>query len=149
MLMDDQGSGKRKTAEDIRAERIANLQDPEARAAIEKVLEDRKAKLIELREQQNRTYEKHVAVLFKQKEAAHNGPQLTPAGMKERALGEQGLKFLENEARGDMIRRYETQWKATAMPFDHKVSRMLEAAERQQERAQGHPLHRSGPDHER
>jgi len=52
---------KCKSAEEIRAERIADLRNAEARGAIEKVLEERKAKLIELREKQNQTYEKHVA----------------------------------------------------------------------------------------
>jgi thymidylate synthase len=135
------------TPEEIRAERIANLQDPEARAVIDKVLEDRRAKLIELREKQNQTYEKHVAELLKQKETARNGPYPAPRDMKDApALDQEKMNWLENEAKGDMIRRYETQWKATAMPYDQKVDRMLDAAERKQEHAHGHSLHRESLD---
>jgi hypothetical protein len=138
-------SEKPKTPEEIRAERIANLKDPEARAAIEKVLEDRKAKLIELREKQNQTYERDVAALLKQRETAREGPRPKFPGMKDEPPGldkEQLGNWRENEAKGEIIRRYETQWKATAMPYDQKAGRMLGAAER----AQGHTLDLNGPD---
>ena len=140
---------KPKTPEELRAERIANLKDPETRAAIEKVQEERQAKLIELREKQNQTYEQHVAERLKQRETVREGPHPAAPGMKDEPPGlnkQETQNWRENEARGDVIRNYETQWKAAAMPYDRKADRMLDAAERQQERAQGHTLHQDTPD---
>jgi hypothetical protein len=143
------GQSKPKTPEESRAGRIANLKDPQAREAIEKVLEERKAALIELREKQNQKYEQEVAELLERRKTTREWPGPQAPGMKDEPPWldkEQAAKWRENEARGDIIRRNETQWKATAMPYDQKAGRMLEAAERRQEREQGQILHRDGPD---
>jgi uncharacterized protein YdbL (DUF1318 family) len=137
------GQSKPKTPEEIRAERIANLKDPEARAAIKKIEEERTARLAEINKQQEKIREERVAQLTQMKVNSRNAPQPAPPGMRpEPVLDLLGRKGAENDARADIARWEALQKKAESMPFEKRQDQVLDAAER----GQGHALHRDGPD---
>jgi hypothetical protein len=138
---------KPKTPEEIRAARIADLQDPEARAAIKKVQEERVIRLLEVVANQKLSYDQRVADLVRQRAAARDDLQLTRLGVIQHSLGlHAGMNKLKSEVERDIVRSYNQQIKAERLPFDRKIDRMLDAAERKQEHAQRQILHREPPD---
>jgi hypothetical protein len=138
---------KPKSADEIRAERIAHLQNPEARAAIDKIEKERQERLTEVRASQRENFDKYVDQLARQKEASRNAPQLTPPGFKpDPVLDKQGKQMVRSEAEADVYRRYKLQDQAENMTFDKKVDRELDAADRRQGREPGHTMQHDTPD---
>lgn len=136
---------RRKTPEEIRAERIANLKDPEARAAIDKIEKERAERLTELRTYQWENFDKWLDQVTRQREQSLNGPQLTPPGMKDGpVIDKPDKQQLRENAKAEVYRQTKGQERAINMPFDRRVDRELDAADRRQERQQGHILHKGG-----
>jgi hypothetical protein len=134
---------KEKTPEEIRAERIANLKDPQAIENIKKIEQERTVELAKLREDQRQNLEKRVEQIAQQREATRNGPQYTPPGMKDGpVIDKDDKQKLRDDARAEVYRQMKGQDRTVDMRFDRKVDRELDAADRRQERAQGYPLER-------
>jgi hypothetical protein len=87
-----------KTPDEIRAERIAAVDNPKLRQDLEGITKTRDAELARVRERQDQTYDKRVAELRDQKIRSKNAPQLTPPGMRTPYLGEIGHARAEKEA---------------------------------------------------
>jgi len=94
----DNRSSSQKTPEQIRAERIAAIEDPKLRQELDGITKTRDMELARVRERQDETYNKRVAELRDQKIRSKNAPQLTPPGMRTPYLGEIGHARAEKEA---------------------------------------------------
>jgi hypothetical protein len=93
-------SGAQKTPEEIRAERIAAVDDPKLRQELEGLAKARNAELALAREQQKEVFDERVAKLRDQMIRSANAPQLTPPGLRPPPyLGGDGHLRAENEAK--------------------------------------------------
>ena len=133
-------------SEQLRAERIANLKDPKTLEEIGKIEEERTVRLIEVRQSQRENYDKHVEQAVGQKERSLNvsAPDMKPDSRPDKSAQDRAIA----EARADVDRRYRLQDKVENQRFDHRVDKVLNAADRQQSHQQGHALHRNTPDHD-
>jgi hypothetical protein len=133
--------GKPKTAEEIRAERIANLKDPKALAVIAKIEQERNEKLAELRIYQRANFDKWVEQVARQRGQYLNGPRHDPPGHKQGpVIDKDDQQKLRDDAKAEVLRQTKNQERATNMLFDRRTDRELDAADR----ALGHdPIDRS------
>jgi hypothetical protein len=139
---------KPKIPEEIRAERIANLKDPEARSAIDKIEKERQEKLTELRAYQRESFDKWTDQVARQREQYLNSPHPAPPGMKEKPVLTNDDKLrVRDDAKAEVYRQIKVQDQAKNLAYDRKVDQVLDAAERKQAREQGQILHKgSSPD---
>lgn len=122
------------SAEQIRAARIAELTDRQARDDIEALLQERSARLREVAEEQTKHHQRRVAELTRAKVNARNSPQLTPPGIKPAPVLDQwGWQMVQSEARADLQRLYAQQSKLVAQAYDRKIDQRLDAADRPRE----------------
>jgi hypothetical protein len=98
--MDEASKDRRstKSPDEIRAERIAAVNDPKLRQELDRITKTRDTELARVRERQDETYEKRVAELRDQKIRSKNAPQLTPPGMRTPYLGDIGHARAQKEA---------------------------------------------------
>ncbi|MBX3027875.1 hypothetical protein KF840_23525 [bacterium] len=122
---------RRLSAEEIRAARVAELTDPQARDDIQALLKERTARLSEVAQEQKANHERRLAELTRAKVNARNAPQLTPSEMKPAPVLDQwGWQTVQSEARADLQRLYTQQSKLVAQAYDRKLDQRLDAAER-------------------
>ena len=92
----------RKTPEEIRAERIAAIDDPKLRRELDEMVKARDAQFAQEREKQQQNYDKRVEELRDQKIKAANAPQLTPRGYRSPYLGRDGHARAESDAKAQI-----------------------------------------------
>ena len=132
--MDEASKDRRshKTPDEIRAERIAAVDDPKLRQELEGITKTRDAELASVRERQDQTYEKRVAELRDQKIRSKNAPQLTPPGMRTPYLGEIGHARAEKEATAQ-IRTHDHEYlKRIAKDHNDLIDTRLDAQREKQ-----------------
>jgi hypothetical protein len=124
--------GPIKSPEQIRAERIAAIDDPKLRQELEAITKTRDAELARVRERQDQTYDKRVAELRDQKIRSKNAPQLTPPGMRPPYLGDIGHARAEKEATAQ-IRTHDHEYlKRIAKDHNDLIDTRLDAQREKQ-----------------
>ncbi len=119
------------SAEQIRAERIANLTDRSAKYDILKLQHARTVKLIEVAQEQRANHDQRLAQLTEMKIRSRNAPVPAPQNLKpEPVLDHWGRHTAGSDAKADLYRQYALQSKAVADSFDRKIDQRLDAAER-------------------
>ena len=137
-----------KTPEEIRAERIANLTDPAARAEILKIQDEKAKRLAEVQAQWKAEYPKRLAELTDAKVRSRTAPSPAPQGLKpDPVLDKETRRRVEHEARADLARMEIRVLKLESEPFDRRTDRLLDAAERPRggKYAELHNMHRNPP----
>ena len=133
-------SGSQKTPEEIRAERIAAINDPKLRQELDAIVKARDAKLAEEREKQRQTYDGRVADLREQKINSANAPQLTPQGMRTPPyLGDIGHARAEKEAKAQIQAHDINYLKQVAKEHNDRIDKRLDAP-RENQRAELVPV---------
>jgi len=118
----------RKTPEEIRAERIAAIDDPKLRQQLDDMTKARDAQLAQVQDRQKETFDKRVEELRDQKIKAANAPQLTPSGCRSPYLGRDGYALAESHAKGQ-IQKNDTQYlKNLAREHNDQIDKRLDAA---------------------
>jgi len=128
----DHRPSSQKTPDEIRAERIAAIDDPKLRQELDGITKTRDAELARVRERQGQTHDKRVAELRDQKIRSKNAPQLTPPGMRTPYLGELGHARAEREAKVQ-IRTHDHEYlKRIAKDHNNLIDTRLDAQREKQ-----------------
>lgn len=138
----DGQSSSRKTPEEIRAERIAEIRDPKLRQKLEGIANTRDAELAQARESQLQNYDKRVAELRDQKIRSANAPQLIPPGMRSPYLGEDGHARAGIDAKAQIQTQNHDYLKKLAKDHNDQIDKRLDA---QRENQAGRDLSRLQP----
>ena len=123
----DGQSSSRKTPEEIRAERIAEIGDPKVRQELEGIANTRNSELAEARERQLQNYDERVADLRDQKIRSANAPQLTPPGMQSPYLGETGYARATTDAKAQIQTLDHEYLKQLAKEHNDQIDKRLDA----------------------
>ena len=130
---DDQDQGKnereapRKSAEEIRAERISRVEDPSVRKQLDALQRQRAEKIADIREQHAQKFEGRVQELVRIKSQAQNSPQPRPSGMVPARKSPADIEALSRVEVRAKERAFENQ---QAKPIDEKSDRLLNEYER-------------------
>jgi hypothetical protein len=120
-----------KTPEQIRAERIAAIDDPKLRQQLEEMVKARDAKLAEVKDQQDKNFDRQVQQLRTQKINSAHGPQLLPPGELSRYRGPDGFRRAHADA--DLqVRTQNPQFQnAVAKEHNNQIDKHLDNASRE------------------
>jgi len=132
-----------KTPEQIRAERIAAIDDPKLRQQLEEMVKARDAKLAQVKDQQDKNFDKQVQQLRTQKINSAHGPQLLPPGELSRYRGPDGFRRAHAEADLQVRTQNPEYLNALAKQHNDQIDKHLENASRQATRPAA--LQRSAP----
>jgi len=124
--MDDQ-SIPRKTPEQIRAERIAAIDDPKLRQQLDEMVKARDTQLAQVQDRQKETFDKRVEELRDQKIKAANAPQLTPSGYRSPYLGRDGHALAEGQAKAQVVKHNSEYLKGVAKEHNDQIDKRLDA----------------------
>jgi len=120
-------SRSQKAPEEIRAERIAAVADPNVRQELDKLAKARDAELALAREKQRDTYDKRVQELRDQKMKSANAPILTPRGMRAPYLGETGYARATSDAKAEIQTQNHEYLKKLAREYNGQIDKRLDA----------------------
>ena len=121
----------RKTPEQIRAERIAAIDDPKLRQQLDEMAKARDAKLAEVQDRQKQMFDKRVEELRDQKIKAANAPQLTPSGYRSPYLGRDGHALAESQAKAQIVKHNSEYLKGVAKEHNDQIDKRLDDASRE------------------
>jgi len=113
--------------EQVRAERIAAVTDPNLRQELDNIAKARDAKLAEEREKQRQSYDKRVGDLRDQKIKSANAPQLTPRGTRSPYLGETGHARATSDAKAQIQTLDHEYLKKLAREYNGQIDKRLDA----------------------
>lgn len=116
-----------KTPEQIRAERIAAIDDPKLRQQLDEMVKARDAELAQVQDRQKQTLDKRVEELRDKKIEAAHSPQLTPPGYRSPYLGHDGPALAETHAK-TQIQTNDIQFlKNLAREHNDQIDKRLDA----------------------
>ena len=120
-----------KTPEQIRAERIAAIDDPKLRQQLEEMVKARDAKLAEVKDQQDKNFDKQVQQLRTQKINSAHGPQLLPPGEVSRYRGPDGFRRAHADADLQVRTHNPQHLTAVAKAHNDQIDKHLDDASRE------------------
>jgi hypothetical protein len=132
-----------KTPEQIRAERIAAIDDPKLRQQLEEMAKARDAKLAEVNDQQNKIFDERVQRLRTQMTNSANGPQFMPLGEQSRYRGKEGYERADADARLQIQTHHRDYLIAVAKQHNDQIDKHLDNTSREATRPAA--LQRSAP----
>jgi hypothetical protein len=119
--------GQSRTPEQIRAERIAAVEDQKLRPRLEEIAKARDAELAGERERQKETHDKRVADLREQKIRNANSPQLRPPGMRSPYQGDGGYERAESDAKAKIQSNDRQYLINRAKEYNDQIDQRLDA----------------------
>ena len=128
---------RRKTPEEIRAERIDRVSDPALKKDLEALVQERQAERGKLIEIQKQRYDRDVEDIRQQRLQSTNAPQPAPPGMKPKPyLDKVDDERLLSDAKAEVLTQYKGQLRGLEYRYNSQIDRKLDAYEKVHEHNQ-------------